>query len=420
MSSDELNPWENALTQLRNTAEVINLDRNYQKILEKPAKTLITAFPVTMDNDTIEVFEGYRIQHNAARGPCKGGIRYSPDVNLDEVKALAAWMTYKTAVVNIPFGGAKGGIVVDPFKLSVNELKRLTRRFTYSILSMIGPDRDIPAPDINTNPEIMSWIMDTYSMIQGHTELGVVTGKPLEIGGSLGRLEATGRGVYIIMEETLKQHKQCCKDVQIAVQGFGNVGSNFAKTAFQNGAKIVAVTDQFGGCYDPEGLNITELLNYTSNHPRRTVKGFPNVEPITNEELFKLDIDVLAPCASQNQITRDNADRIESKFIIEGANGPTTSIADSILNEKGIVLVPDILANAGGVTVSYFEWVQGLQNFFWNENQINTALKNILVGAFNEINSVKEKFHTKDLRIAAMALAVDRVTRAIRLRGIFP
>ncbi len=420
MSAKELNPWENVLIQLRNTAEVINLNKNFRKILEKPAKTLITAFPVTMDDESIEVFEGYRIQHNAARGPCKGGIRYAPDVNLDEVKALAAWMTYKTAVVNIPFGGAKGGVVVDPLKLSMNELKRLTRRFTYSILSMIGSDRDIPAPDVNTNPEIMSWIMDTYSMIQGHTELGVVTGKPLGIGGSLGRLEATGRGVYIVMNEALKHQKQNCKDVTIAIQGFGNVGSNFAKIAFLNGAKITAVTDAFGGCYDPEGIKIIELLDYATNHPKRTVEGYPNAEQITNKELFTLDVEVLAPCASQNQITGENADHIEAKYIIEGANGPTTPIADSILNEKGIIIVPDILANAGGVTVSYFEWVQGLQKFFWDEKQVNSAMKDILVGAFCEINKMKEKYRTKDLRIAAMALAVNRVTRAIQLRGIFP
>ena len=420
MNGNELNPWKNALTQLRNTAEVIDLDKNIQKILENPAKTLITTFPVTMDDESIKVFEGYRVQHNAARGPSKGGIRYAPDINLDEVKALASWMTYKTAVVNIPFGGAKGGVVVDPYKLSINELKRVTRRFIYSIIGMIGPDRDIPAPDINTTPEITGWIMDTYSMIQGHTELGVVTGKPVELGGSLGRLEATGRGVYIVMEEALKLHKQSSKDVTIAIQGFGNVGSHFAKVAYQHGAKIIAVTDAFSGCYIPEGLNILELLDYVSNHPNRTVKGYPNGEPITNKELLTSDVDVLAPCAIQNQITGENADNIEAKFIVEGANGPTTPIADSILNERGIVVIPDILANAGGVTVSYFEWVQGLQHFFWNEKQVNEALQKILVGAFAEVNQMKEKYNAKDFRTAAMALAVHRVARAIQLRGIFP
>lgn len=420
MNYNESNPWKNALTQLRNTAKVIDLDKNIQKILEKPAKTLITSFPVTMDDESIEVFEGYRVQHNASRGPCKGGIRYAADVNLDEVKALASWMTYKTAIVNIPYGGAKGGVVVDPYKLSVNELKRVTRRFTYSVIGMIGPDRDIPAPDINTTPEIMGWIMDTYSMIQGQTELGIVTGKPLELGGSLGRLEATGRGVHIVMEEALKQQKQSSKNATVAIQGFGNVGSNFAQIAYQNGAKIIAVTDAFSGCYDPEGLNIPEILDYVANHPNRTVKGYPNAEIITNKELFTLDVDILAPCATQNQITRENADKIEAKLIVEGANGPTTPLADSILNEKGIVILPDILANAGGVTVSYFEWVQGLQYFFWDENQVNEALQKILVGAFAEVNQMKEKYNAQDFRTAAMALAVHRVARAIQLRGIFP
>jgi len=420
LKGNELNPWKNALTQLHNTAEVIDLDKNIQKILENPAKTLITTFPVTMDDESIEVFEGYRVQHNAARGPCKGGIRYSPDVNLDEVKALASWMTYKTAVVNIPFGGAKGGVVVEPSKLSTNELKRVTRRFTYSMIGMIGPDRDIPAPDINTTPEIIAWVMDTYSMIEGYTGLGVVTGKPLEIGGSLGRLEATGRGVFIIMEDTLRQKKQSSKNVTIAIQGFGNVGSNFAKIAHEHSAKIIAITDAFGGCYNPEGLNIPELLDYVTNHHNRTVKNYPNGEPITNKELLTLNVDILAPCAIQNQITAENADKIEAKLIIEGANGPTTPIADSILNERDIVIIPDILANSGGVTVSYFEWVQSLQHFFWNEDQVNEALRKILVRAFAEVNQMKEKYNTKDFRTAAMALAVQRVARAIQLRGIFP
>ncbi|MHA2245737.1 MAG: Glu/Leu/Phe/Val family dehydrogenase [Candidatus Hodarchaeales archaeon] len=420
MKYNESNPWKNALTQLRNTAEIIDLDKNIHKILEKPAKTLITSFPVTMDDENVEVFEGYRVQHNATRGPCKGGIRYAPDVNLDEVKALASWMTYKTAIVNIPYGGAKGGVVVDPRKISVNELKRVTRRYTYSVIGMIGPERDIPAPDFNTTPEIMGWIMDTYSMIRGHTELSIVTGKSLELGGSLGRLEATGRGVHIVMEEALKQQKQSSKNATIAIQGFGNVGSNFAQIAHQNGGKIIAVTDAHSGCYNPEGLNIPEILDYVTNNPNRTVEGYPNAEIITNKELFTLDVDILAPCATQNQITRENADKIKAKLIVEGANGPTTPLADSILNEKGIVILPDILANAGGVTVSYFEWVQGLQYFFWDENQVNEALKKILVGAFAEVNQMKEKYNTRDFRTAAMALAVHRVARAIQLRGIFP
>ena len=420
MNYNESNPWKNAITQLRKTAEVISLDRNIQKILEKPANTLITSFPVRMDDESIEVFEGYRVQHNTTRGPCKGGIRFAPDVNLDEVKALASWMTYKTAIVNIPYGGAKGGVVVDPYKLSTNELKRVTRRFTYSLRGMIGPERDIPAPDMNTTPEIMGWIMDTYSMIQGRTELGVVTGKPLELGGSLGRLEATGRGVYTVMEEALKQQKRNSKNATIAIQGFGNVGSHFAQIAHQNGGKIIGITDAFSGCYNPEGLNIPEILDYIAKNPARTIKGYPNAETITNKELLTLDVDILAPCATQNQITLENADKIEAKLIVVGANGPTTPLADSILNERGAAIIPDILANAGGVTVSYFEWVQGLQYFSWDENQVNEALKKILIRAFAEVNQMKEKYNTQDLRTAAMALAVHRVAKAIQLRGIFP
>ena len=417
----ENNPWHNALTQLYNAAEVINLDKSSLKILERPSTILTTNFPVTLDDGGIEVFTGYRVQHSTARGPCKGGLRFSPDVNLDEVKALAAWMTYKSAVVNIPYGGAKGGVVVDPFKHSRNELKRLTRRFTYSILNLIGPERDIPAPDVNTDPEIMSWIMDTYSMIKGHTELGVVTGKPLEVGGSLGRMEATGRGVFIAMSEALKQrNRQSCKDVSIAVQGFGNVGANFAKIAYEHGAKIIAVTDAFGGVYDPTGLNIPELIEYTAKTPKKSISGYHCPQTITNMELFTLDVDVLAPCALENQINSNNADKVKAKLIVEGANGPTTPVADEILNSNGILVIPDILANAGGVIVSYFEWVQGLQSYFWNEERINAALEDILVKSYTEVNRIKTKYNLKELRTAAMVLAVKRVASAIELRGIFP
>ncbi|UCH31607.1 MAG: Glu/Leu/Phe/Val dehydrogenase [Candidatus Bathyarchaeota archaeon] len=417
----ESNPWENVLTQVHNAAKVLDLDPNCLKILEKPSAILTTNFPVNMDDGSLEVYTGYRVQHNTARGPCKGGIRFSPEVNLDEVKALAAWMTYKTAVVNLPYGGAKGGVVVNPFQLSKSELKRLTRRFTYSILNMIGPERDIPAPDVNTNPEIMSWIMDTYSMIKGHTELGVVTGKPLEVGGSLGRLEATGRGVFVALEETLRQqNQQSCKDVSIAVQGFGNVGSNFAKIAYEHGGRIAAVSNSFGALYDSEGLDMLELVDYATNHPREELIEFPGVEVITNDELLKLDVDVLAPCALENQIRADNADDIQAKIIVEGANGPTTPTADEILAEKKIVVVPDILANAGGVIVSYFEWVQGQQHYFWNEKKVNATLKDILVKSYAEVNAMKKKYCLQELRTAAMALAVQRVTHAIKLRGIFP
>jgi glutamate dehydrogenase (NAD(P)+) len=417
---NESNPWENVLIQLRKVAEVIKLDNNTLKILEKPDKILITSFPVQMDNGKVEVFEGYRVQHSHHRGPCKGGIRFSPDVNLDDVKALAALMTWKTAVVNIPYGGAKGGVVCDPWSMSLNELKRLTRRFTYSLINLIGPESDIPAPDINTNPEIMAWIMDTYSMIKGHTELGVVTGKPVEVGGSVGRVEATGRGVFYTMQETLRQQKRKCKGITIALQGFGNVGSHFALSANQAGAKIVGITDAFGGVYDPDGLDITDLLEYASQHPRKSIEGYNGLDVITNEDLFELDVDVLAPCAVGEVINQENADSIAAEIIIEGANGPTTSRADEILQEKQILVVPDILANAGGVTVSYLEWVQGLQYFFWDETQVNDRLQKVLIRSYHEVNRTAEKLNLKNLRMAALALAVQRVSRAIELRGIFP
>ena len=417
---NEMNPWDNVLTQLRKAAEVIWLDRNILKILERPSKILITNFPVEMDNGNIEVYQGYRVQHSNHRGPCKGGIRFGPDVNLDEVKALAALMTWKTAVVNIPYGGAKGGVICDPWKLSKNELKRMTRRFTYSLITMIGPESDIPAPDINTNPEIMAWIMDTYSMIKGHTELGVVTGKPVEVGGSVGRIEATGRGVFYTMQEALRQKKRESVGTTIALQGFGNVGSHFALSAYQAGCKIVGITDAFGGVYDSNGLDIPDLVEYSTKHPRKSIEGYPNGETITNDELFGLDVDVLAPCAIGEVINKENADSIDAKMIVEGANGPTTAKADDILQEREIIVVPDILANAGGVIVSYLEWVQGLQYFFWDEERVNKRLHNALVGAYKEVNKTAEKFALKNLRMAALALAIRRVAQAIELRGIFP
>ncbi|MHA2340102.1 MAG: Glu/Leu/Phe/Val family dehydrogenase, partial [Candidatus Hodarchaeales archaeon] len=309
--NNESNPWINSLKQLRVTADIIKLDNNILKILEYPEKILITNFPVTMDDDSIEIFKGFRVQHNGARGPCKGGLRFSPDVNLDEIKALASLMTYKTAIVNIPYGGSKGGVVVDPLIMSKKELERLTRRFTYSMLGSISPVKDIPAPDVNTNPQIMSWIMDTYSMLTGHTQLGIVTGKPLEIGGSLGRISATGRGVYITMKNALKLYnKQNCGEIKVAIQGFGNVGANFAEIASKNGCKIVAITDAHGGVYDSKGLNIQDLQSYVDLHPKHSVENFPSTDSLSNEELFELDVDVIVPCALQNQITKNNADSI--------------------------------------------------------------------------------------------------------------
>ncbi|MFW9802612.1 MAG: Glu/Leu/Phe/Val dehydrogenase [Candidatus Thorarchaeota archaeon] len=416
----ETNPWNNVLTQLRDVAEIIKLDSNILSILEKPDRILITSIPVQMDDGIVKVFEGYRVQHSHHRGPCKGGIRFSPDVNLDEVKALAALMTWKTAVVNIPYGGAKGGVVCDPWSLSSDELRKLTRRFTYSLINMIGPESDIPAPDINTNPQMMAWIMDTYSMIKGHTELGVVTGKPVETGGSVGRVEATGRGVFYTMQEALRQQKRKCKGITIALQGFGNVGSHFALSASQAGAKIVGITDAFGGVYDPDGLDTMKILEYASQHPRKSVEGYPGLDALTNEELFNLDVDVLAPCAIGEVISKENADSIGASMIVEGANGPTTAQADDILQERQITVIPDILANAGGVTVSYLEWVQGLQYFFWDEKQVNDRLREVLIRAYCEVDETAEKYNLKSLRRAALALAIRRVARAIELRGIFP
>jgi glutamate dehydrogenase (NAD(P)+) len=421
LSSDETNPWVNALTQLRKAADITKLDNDIHRILQKPARVNITNFPVTMDDGNIEVFTGFRVVHSMARGPGKGGIRFSSSVDLDEITTLAALMTYKCAVVNIPYGGAKGGVVVDPKLLSDNELESLTRRFTYSIIDIIGPERDIPAPDVNTNPQIMSWIMDTYSMIKGHTTLGVVTGKPLELGGSLGRADATGRGVFLTMEKALKLDKRNHTDkVSLSIQGFGNVGSNLAKIAHEHNYKVVAITDSFGGVYDPDGLNIPELLKYSKNHPKRSVEGYPKADKISNKELLTLEVDVFSPCAMENAITLDNVHQINAKLIVEGANAPTTALADEILIDRGITVVPDILANAGGVLVSYFEWVQSLQSFFWDEDQVRIALKKTLLGSFTDVIKVKQKYKLPDLRNAAMVLAVNRVARALQLRGVFP
>lgn len=416
----QVNPWENVLTQIRHTAEIMKLDPNITRIIEKPQKTVITNFPVTMDDGRVEMFEGCRVQHSNHRGPCKGGVRFSPTVSLDEVKALAALMTFKTAVVNLPYGGSKGGVICDPWKLSKNELMRITRRFTHSLMGEIGPEIDIPAPDMNTNPQIMSWMLDTYSMMVGHTELGVVTGKPVEIGGSLGRTEATGRGVFTVMDEAVKLKKKKKAGLTIALQGFGNVASNFAKIAHENGYKVTAIADAFGGVYDPTGLDIPKILEYASKHPKKSVEGFPKIDTISNEDLLELDVDILAPCALEHQITEKNADNVKAELIVEGANGPTTPGADDVLNEKDIMVIPDILANAGGVTVSYFEWVQGIAYLFWDEQEVNDRLKRVMSKSFAEVRASKDKYKVKDLRTAAMALAVEKIAKVIELRGIFP
>jgi glutamate dehydrogenase (NAD(P)+) len=414
----EYNPYENMLMVLETAARKLELQPNDYETFKYPERELKVSIPVKMDNGTIKVFEGYRVQHSSSRGPCKGGIRYHPEVDMDEVKALAGWMSLKCAVVDIPYGGAKGAVKVDPAELSKGELERLTRRFTAMILPLIGPEKDIPAPDINTNAEIMGWIMDTYSMFMGYSVPGVVTGKPLDVGGSLGRQEATGRGVSFIVEESRKHFGLEGRDV--AIQGMGNVGGVTAKLLYQEGCRIVAVSDVTGGYYNPRGLNIENILQYLESHAK-LLEGYSEkgAAKISNEELLSCNCDMLIPCALQNQITAKNAGNIKAGLIIEGANGPTSVEADEILNAKHIPVIPDILANAGGVVVSYFEWVQNIQNLMWDEVQINDTLKKIMIRSFNQVLEVVNK---KDVsfRIAANMLALQKLSKAKTIRGIFP
>ncbi|AIY89021.1 MULTISPECIES: glutamate dehydrogenase [unclassified Thermotoga] len=410
--------YEMAVEQFNRAASLMDLEPDLAEVLRRPKRVLIVEFPVRMDDGHIEVFTGYRVQHNIARGPAKGGIRYHPDTNLDEVKALAFWMTWKTAVMNLPFGGGKGGVRVDPKKLSRNELERLSRRFFSEIQVIIGPYNDIPAPDVNTNADVMAWYMDTYSMNVGHTVLGIVTGKPVELGGSKGREEATGRGVKVCAGLAMDVLGIDPKKATVAVQGFGNVGQFAALLISQElGSKVVAVSDSRGGIYNPEGFDVEELIRYKKEHG--TVVTYPKGERITNEELLELDVDVLVPAALEGAIHAGNAERIKAKAVVEGANGPTTPEADEILSRRGILVVPDILANAGGVTVSYFEWVQDLQSFFWDLDQVRNALEKMMKGAFNDVMKVKEKYNV-DMRTAAYILAIDRVAYATKKRGIYP
>jgi len=445
MMSEELNPFETARQQLKKVANIIEIEDGILEYLCRPQRELTVNFPIRMDDGDIKVFTGYRVQYNNARGPYKGGIRYHPGVSLDEVRALAAWMTWKTAVVGIPFGGAKGGVMCNPKEMSQNELERLTRRFTSEISTIIGPEKDIPAPDVYTNPQTMAWIMDTYSMNKGHSVLGSVTGKPLEIGGSLGRNEATGRGCMLTVREALKtmKHKvippevwqkfgnegmedESCGDqgtgyridgATVAVQGFGNVGSVAAKLLQKKGAKIVAVSDSRGGIYDKEGFDIYAAMG----HKEKTgsVVGLDGTEQLSTKQILELECDILIPAALGNQITAENADDIKAKIVAEGANGPTTLDGDKILFEKNIFLIPDILANAGGVTVSYFEWVQGLQSFFWSERDVNCKLRDIMIKAFDEVYGASKQ-HRVDMRTGAYIVAVRKVAEAIKIRGIYP
>ncbi len=415
-SEKETNPWVSAEARFDEAAELLGLDEGLRKILRTPALELKVSVPVMLDDGRYEVFTGYRVHHSIVRGPAKGGIRFAPDVTLDEVRALSAWMTWKCSVVNIPFGGAKGGVICDPDVLSPGELERITRRYTSEIMDIIGPERDVPAPDINTNPQTMAWIMDTYSMHKRHTVTGVVTGKPLALGGSKGRTEATGRGCMIVTMQALRRFGLDVANTRVVIQGFGNVGGMSAKLMMRSGFKIVCIIEYDGAVYNPKGLDIEALMQ----HRRETgsITGFAGGKDIDRESAFFLDCEVLLPAAKENVITTANADRIKAKIICEGANGPTTSEADAILAEKKIFVIPDILANAGGVTVSYFEWVQDRQGFFWNEQLVNGRLEEIMVNSFQDVVSFAEK-HKVHNRLAAYMLAIDRVASAMQTRGLY-
>jgi glutamate dehydrogenase (NAD(P)+) len=404
------------LEEFDEAARKLNLERGIWEILTHPKRQIIVSCPVQMDNGAIQVFTGYRVQYNITLGPAKGGIRYHPNVSLDEVTALAAWMTWKCAVAHIPFGGGKGGVICDPTKMSPRELEALTRRYVAEIVDSIGPEKDVPAPDVNTNEQVMAWIMDTYSMHVGHTETAVVTGKPLEMGGSLGRREATGRGVMILARESAKHVGFDIKGATVAIQGFGNVGSVSATLLADIGASIVGVTDWKGGVYNPRGLDIDKLLVYVAEE--KTVEGFPGGEPLTNEQLFELDVDILIPAALENQITSWNAPKIRAKVVVEGANGPTTPDGNNVLHARGIFVVPDILANSGGVTASYFEWVQDRYGYFWTEKEVNERLEHKICEAFKAVSATSVKY-VVDMRTAAYIVAINRVATVTRIRGMY-
>ncbi|HET7251218.1 MAG TPA: Glu/Leu/Phe/Val dehydrogenase [Gemmatimonadales bacterium] len=412
----EDNPFEAMMQRFDHAAQLLNLDPGLYKVLRNPEKQIIVSIPVVRDSGEVEVYTGYRVLYNTSRGPAKGGIRFDLNVTLEEVKALAAWMTWKCAVVNIPFGGAKGGVVCDPSTMSMAELERVTRRYTSGIIETLGPDSDVPAPDVNTNERIMAWIMDTYSMHKRHTVTAVVTGKPVEMGGSLGRREATGRGCMFVTREALAKIGLPMAQTRVAVQGFGNVGSLAADFLAKEGATIVAVSDKSGGLVNPKGLDVPDLLAWTREH--RQLAGYPRAEKISNEDLLTIECDVLLPAALENVITSKNARKIKAKLICEGANGPTTAGADKILEEKGIFVIPDILANAGGVTVSYFEWVQDRGGYFWDEETVNKRLETIVTRSFREVVALSER-HKVNTRIAAYMLAIDRVATMHRLRGMY-
>lgn len=411
--------YENFLNQLESAARILGLPKDDYEAIKYPERELTVNFPVIMDDSSIRMFTGYRVQHCSSRGPCKGGIRFHPDVEMDEIRALSAWMTFKCALVNIPYGGAKGGVTCNPDELSENELRRLTRRYTSMILPLISPERDIPAPDVNTNGKVMGWIMDTYSMFQGYAVPGIVTGKPLDIGGSLGRVEATGRGVMFMFRETVKTLGLDLAQTTVAVQGFGNVGSTAAKLIHELGAKVVAVSDVTGGYFCAEGLDIPAMLAYTAKN--RSLAGYAaaGVKTVSQQELLTLAVNFLIPAAMENQVTEELADKVRARVIIEAANGPLTFGADQKLAERGVLIVPDIMANAGGVVCSYFEWVQNIQSLMWNELEVNSALEKIMLNAFTDVKAMSaDKGIT--LRQAAYCIALQRIANAKRLRGVFP
>lgn len=413
---------EDVIGRIDDAAKKLDLDRSIHKTLRTPRRSLMVTFPVKMDNGEVEIFTGYRVQYNYVKGPSKGGIRYHPDVSLEEVTALAGLMALKCAVVDIPFGGAKGGVACDPKRMSLEELERLTRRYTYMILPLIGPEQDIPAPDVNTDYQTMSWIMDTYSMLRGYTVPGVVTGKPLQLGGSKGRATATGRGLAYVTEEMLQHVGMSIKDTTVCVQGFGNVGMNVARFLHDDGCRIVGATDMTGGIFNPQGIDIPSLALHSEKS--KGIRGFAGGEIVTdmaeaNRRLLSMGCDVMIPAALENQITESNASEVKAKMVIEGANGPITRDADDILRKKSVRVVPDILANSGGVIVSYFEWVQDIQAYLWSEEEVNSRLKGLMTGAFNQVWNFAEK-HNVTLREAAYMLAVDKMAEITRLRGIFP
>ncbi len=411
------NPYQNALLQLDKALSFLDVDKGAAEVLRRPQRELTVRFPVEMDDNSTRMFTGYRVHHSLVRGPTKGGIRYHPQVDIDEVRALAMWMTWKCAVVNIPYGGAKGGVVVDPRNLSAREMQKLTRRYATEISVLMGEEEDIPAPDVNTNPQTMAWIMDTVSMHAGHSVLGVVTGKPVEVGGSLGRVEATGRGVMYAAREAAHYLDMPLAGARVVVQGFGNVGSVAAKLMAQYGCKVIAVSDMYGGITNPRGLDVPAVSEAVKKTGK--VGGYADAQPIANEDLLTLDCDILIPAALENQITADNAGQIKAKLIVEGANGPTTPEADEILQRRGHFIVPDILANAGGVTVSYFEWVQDIGFLFWSEEEVNDRLRAVMIRSFNDVLKIAQEKKT-DMRTAALILAVLRVAKALEIRGIYP